>query len=82
MISFIGESEMADTMRKSVKFMREGKFAAEVSVELIEDDGDWSPYLSADDARKLDNVRRMLRDGDLANAARVAHVFELTPVAV
>jgi len=70
------------TTRKSIKLVREGKFAAEVPVELIEDEGDWSPYLSAADARKLDDVRRLLRAGDLAGAARVAHVFELTPVNV
>ena len=68
------------TTRNSIKLVREGKFAAEVSVELIEDAGGWSPYLSADDARKLDDVRRLLRAGDLAGASRVAHVFELTPV--
>ncbi|MGH6872341.1 MAG: hypothetical protein ACREHE_12635 [Rhizomicrobium sp.] len=67
--------------RKSVKLVREGKFAAEVSVELIEDEGGWSPYLSLQDARTLDTVRNFLRAGDLAAAARLSRVFELTPVA-
>jgi hypothetical protein len=69
-------------MRRSVKLVREGNFAAEVSVELIEESGGWSPYISADDARKLDTVRKSLRDGDIAGAARYGRVFELTPVAV
>ena len=66
--------------RKSVKLVREGKFAAEVSVELIEEQGGWSPYLSVADAMKLDDVRRALRDGDLPAASKFGRVFELTPV--
>jgi hypothetical protein len=66
--------------RKSVKLVREGKFAAEVSVDLIEEPGGWSPYLSAADAKKLDAVRGALRDGDLATASQLARVFELMPV--
>ncbi len=64
--------------RSSIKLVREGKFAAEVAVELIEEQGGWSPYLSAADATKLDNVRRALRDGDLATASSLGRVFELT----
>lgn len=66
--------------RKSVKLVHEGKFAAEVSVELIEEQDGWSPYISASDAAKLDDMRRALRDGDLARAARLGRVFELTPL--
>ena len=66
--------------RRSVKLVREGKFAAEVPVELIEDDGGWTPYLSVADAGKLDAVRKALRDGDLDSAAKLGRVFELTPV--
>jgi hypothetical protein len=66
--------------RKTVKLVREGKFAAEVAVELLEEQGGWSPYLSVADARKLDAMRKALRDGDLASAAKLGHVFELTPV--
>ncbi|HWA90202.1 MAG TPA: hypothetical protein VG889_09225 [Rhizomicrobium sp.] len=66
--------------RKSVKLVREGRFAAEVSIELIENEGGWSPYLSASDARKLDEMRKALRDGDFDSAARLGRVFELTPL--
>ena len=51
--------------RRHTKFVREGSYAAEVDVELIEEDNGWSPYLSLDDARKLDDVREALRRGDL-----------------
>jgi hypothetical protein len=68
-------------IRKSSKYVHEGKYAAEVPVDLIEDDTAWSPYLSPDDARKLDTVRLALRRGDVVEAAKYGHVFELTPVA-
>jgi hypothetical protein len=66
--------------RRHTKFVREGSYAAEVDVELIEEDNGWSPYLSLDDARKLDAVREALRRGDLEAASRLARVFSLTPV--
>ena len=43
--------------RKTVKLVREGRYIAEVMVELIEDDTGWSPYLSIENARKLDDAR-------------------------
>ena len=38
-------------------------------VEIIEDEFGWSPYLSLDDANKLDTVRRALKAGDVNAAA-------------
>lgn len=66
--------------RHNIKLVREGEYAAEVPVQLLEDDTGWSPYLSAEDALKLDDVRRALRAGDVASAARLARVFRLEPV--
>lgn len=66
--------------RRHTKLVREGKYAAEVEVELIEAGDDWSPYLSLDDARKLDDVREALRRGDILAASRLARVFSLTPI--
>jgi hypothetical protein len=68
-------------IRKTVKLIHEGRYAAEVPVELIEDDTGWSPYLSLEDAKKLDAVRLALRKGETAEAAKHGRVFELTPVA-
>jgi hypothetical protein len=62
--------------------VHEGDYAAEVDVELIYEDEGWSPYLSMEEARKLDDVREALRQGDVKSAARVARVYTLTPVAV
>ena len=66
--------------RRHTKLVREGQYAAEVDVELIEADDGWSPYLSVDDARKLDAVREALRRGDIQGASRQGRVFSLTPV--
>jgi hypothetical protein len=66
--------------RNTTEFVREGKYAAEVPVELIEEEDGWSPYLSLDDARKLEAVRLALRQGDVATAAKYGRVFELLPV--
>jgi hypothetical protein len=61
------------------KLGREGSYLAEVDVELIETGDGWSPYLSRDDAYKLDDVREALRREDIAAASRLARVFSLIP---
>ena len=66
--------------KRHTKFVREGRYAAEVDVDLIEEGNGWSPYLSLDDARKLDEVREALRRGDIEAASRRARVFSFTPV--
>ena len=66
--------------RKSIKLIHEGRYAAEVPIELIEDDTAWSPYLSPSDVKKLDAVRLALRAGNIVEAAKHGRVFELTPL--
>ena len=67
--------------RRYTKIVHEGQYAAEVDVELIVTEDEWSPYLSLEDAHKLDEVREALRSGDIQVAARRARVFRLIPVA-
>ena len=62
------------------KLVHEGEYVAEVDVELMYTDEGWSPYLSLDDAYKLDDVREALRRGDVKSASRLARVYKLTPV--
>ena len=71
-------------MRKKnqTKLIHEGAYVAEVDIELIYTDEGWSPYLSLDDARKLDDVREELRKGDLKAASQHARVYALTPIAL
>jgi hypothetical protein len=68
-------------VHKTTKLVHEGQYAAEVEVGLIEDGEGWSPYLSLQDARKLDEVREALRRGDLTQAGRYARLFRLMPIA-
>jgi hypothetical protein len=67
--------------RKKTKYVHEGQYLAEVEVDLVEDETEWSPYLSIKDAYKLDDVRDALRQGDLESAARYGRIYELRPVA-
>ena len=63
------------------KLVREGDFVAEVDVNLVDAEGGWAPYLSRDDAYKLDDVRDALRAGDVKRASQLAsRVYRLTPV--
>lgn len=68
--------------RRRTKLVHEGQYVAEVDVELIDMNTGWSPYLSLDDAYRLDDVRNALRLGDVKSAARLARIFTLTPIAV
>lgn len=66
--------------RKKVKYLHEGRYVAEVEVEVVEDDTGWSPYIRVEDALKLDDVRAALRNGDLLSAAKFGQIYELHPV--
>lgn len=68
--------------RRHTKLINEGDYVAKIVVELIYTDEGWSPYLSLDDAQKLDEVREALRRGDLKAATRLARIYTLEPVAV
>jgi hypothetical protein len=72
---------MMSRRRRQLKLVHEGQYAAEVEVELIYDDQGWAPYLSLEDAYKLDDVREALRQGDIEAASKLARVFKLTPLA-
>lgn len=67
--------------RKKIKYVHEGRYVAEVEVELLEDGTGWSPYLRVEDAYKLDDVRDAIRRGDLGTAAKYGRIYELRPVA-
>lgn len=69
--------------KKNVKKMVHSKeYLAEVDVELIYTDDDWSPYLSMSDALKLDEVREALQREDLEVAQHLSKVYRLSPLAV
>lgn len=64
----------------ATKLIREGEYAAEVDVELERGDDAWAPYLTVEEAAKLDRVRAALQKGDVHEAARYGRVFKLMPV--
>lgn len=66
----------------TTKLVREGQYVAEVDVELIDDETGWPPYLSLDDAQRLDDVREALSRNDLVRAGRFGRIFRLTPVSM
>ena len=68
--------------RHRTKFVHEGQYAAAVEVEWIEFETGWSPYLSLEDAQKLDEVREALRRGDFVRASQLGRIYQLTPIAV
>ena len=61
--------------RHTTKLVHEGNYVAEVDVELTDSNTGWSPYLSLDDAYRLDDVRAALRRGDIRKAVSLARVF-------
>ncbi len=67
---------------RHTKLVHEGQYVAEVDVELLDTGEGWSPYLSVEEAHKLDDVRDALRRGDIKRADKIARIFTLTPVIV
>jgi len=63
--------------REHTKLVQEGGFVAEVEVNLIESEEGWVPYLSIEDAFKLDDVREALRCGDIQTAAKHGRIYAL-----
>ncbi|WP_339763664.1 hypothetical protein [uncultured Hoeflea sp.] len=66
------------------RLVEEGGYIAKIPVTLIYESADptnWGPYLSAEDALKLDEVRSALKRRDIPAAARYGEIFELTKVA-
>jgi hypothetical protein len=68
------------TEKKRIKMVHEGRYAAEVEITLLQSETGWSPYISLEDAYKLDDVREALRRGDIEAASRLAKVYTLTPI--
>lgn len=67
---------------KKTKYLHVGEYVAEVDVELVESEpnDDWGPYLSLEDACLMDDVRELLKAGDIAQASTKARIYTLTPV--
>ena len=62
-------------MKKKKKYIHVGQYVAEVEVELLEADDQWAPYLSLEDAHRLDKVREALSKNDTKTAAQYGVVY-------
>ena len=75
------QAEAKMNKKEQTKLVHEGNYVAEVDVELlVEEPEGWSPYLSLEDAYRLDEVREALRRGDIKTAAKYSSLFSLTPI--
>ena len=62
-------------------FIHEGRYAAEIEVQIVNNDSPWSPVVAKEDVFKTDRLRLALRRGDVAAVAKEAKVFEMLPQA-
>ena len=70
------------TTRHTKKLVHVADYAAEIDVELTDAENGWPPYLSLEEAERVDAVRIALQAGDVLTASQWARVFTLTPVRV
>ena len=68
--------------REKIKIIYEGEYIAKVKVKILEDETGWSPYLTPEEAIKLDKVREALKSGNIKEASKYGEIFKLHPVAV
>ena len=69
---------MIDTVTKR---LRHGNLMAEITVKLAPDDGAWGPYLSLEDAEKIERMDEALKAGDIVAAAKDAKIYEVMAMA-
>lgn len=67
-------------MKKKKKYVHAGNYVGEVEVEITHDDHPWAPYLTIEDAKKLDDVKSALKNENLAEASKFGRIYELKPV--
>ena len=67
-------------VKKKTKYIHSGRYVAEVEVDLIESDDEWAPYLSVEDATRLDDVREALQKEDMESASRYGQIYKLEPI--
>jgi len=66
--------------KKKTKLIQSGQYVAEVDVELIVNEDEWSPYLTIQDALKLEKVKEALNSNDLDQASNYGRIYRLEPI--
>ena len=69
-------------VKKTIKYIHEGFYVAEVEIDLVVSNSGWSPTMSLKDALKLDKIREYLRVGNLVTAVKYATIYEMHKIAV
>lgn len=67
-------------VKKKTKYIHAGRYVAEVEVDLIESEDEWAPYLSVEDATRLDDAREALQKEDMESASRYGRIYKLEPI--
>ena len=67
--------------KKQTKLIHEGDYVAEIEIMIEQSDGPWAPYVSPNEAMKLDAVRLALRKNDIEAAAKYGKVYRVSLVA-
>lgn len=67
-------------MKRKTKYIHSGDYVAEVEVNLTVTEDEWSPYLSLEEAKKLDAVREALQKKDINKASQYGKVYRMEPV--
>jgi len=67
-------------VKKKAKYVREGRYVAEVEVDLHDSDVLGAPHLSLEDANRLDKVKEALRNEDVRTAAQYGRIYKLEPL--
>jgi len=67
--------------KNRTKLIHEGDYVAKIEIVIEQSDGPWGPYVSPDEAMKLDAVRIALRKNDIEAAAKYGKVYRLSLVA-
>ena len=67
-------------VKKKTKYIHAGRYVAEVEVDLIVNEDEWAPYLSVEDATKLDDVREALQREDMESVSQYGRIYKLEPI--
>ena len=67
-------------VKKKTKYVHAGRYVAEVEVALIESEDERAPYLSVEDAARLDDVREALQREGMESASRYSRICKLDPI--
>src|SRR5690625_3753278 len=75
---FLKDSDSA-MVKKKAKYVREGRYVAEVEVDLHGSDVLGATHLSLEDANRLNKVKEPLRNEEVRTAAQYGRINKLAP---